>query len=81
MLGKGIEGMGNFGTLDSHVDCLNCVGCLTTMMAMSCLPEDHEAGRFHLLALGVYVQLDFMKILVFCSLKKHGGTPTIAPPG
>ena len=51
------------------------------MMAMSCLPEDHEAGRFHLLALGVYVQLDFMKILVFCSLKKHGGTPTIAPPG
>ena len=69
------------GTLDGHVDCLDCVGCLTTMMAMSRLPEGYEAGRFHLLALGVYARLDFMKILVFCGLNKHGGTPPIAPPG
>jgi len=73
--------MGNFGTLDGHVDCLDCVGCLTTMMAMSRLPEGYEAGRFHLLSLGVYTWLDFMKILVFCGLNKHGGTPPIAPPG
>ena len=73
--------MGNFGTLDGLVDCLDCVGCLTTMMAMSRLPEGYEAGRFHLLALGVYARLDFMKILVFCGLNKHGGTPPIAPPG
>lgn len=73
--------MGNFGTLDGHVDCLDCVGCLTTMMAMSRLPKGYEAGRFHLLSLGVYARLDFMKILVFCGLNKHGGTPPIAPPG
>jgi len=51
--------MGNFGTLDGHVDCLDCIGCLMTMMAMSRLPEGYEDGRFHLLALGVYVWLDF----------------------
>ena len=73
--------MGNFGTIDGHIDCLDCVGCLTTMMAMSRLPKGYEDGRFHLLALGIYVRLDFMKILVFCGLNKHGGTPPIAPSG
>jgi hypothetical protein len=51
------------------------------MMAMSRLPEGYEDGRFHLLALGIYVRLEYMKILVFCGLNKHGGTPPIAPPG
>ena len=54
---------------------------VTTMMAMSCLPEGYEDGRFHLLALGIYVRLEYMKILVFCGLNKHGGTPPIAPSG
>ena len=73
--------MGNFGMIDGHIDCLDCVGCLTTMMAMSRLPKGYEDGRFHLLALGIYVRLDYMKIVAFCGLNKHGGTPPIAPAG
>ncbi|KIJ90487.1 hypothetical protein K443DRAFT_15192 [Laccaria amethystina LaAM-08-1] len=50
-------------------------------MAMSRLPKDYEDGRFHLLALGICVHLEYMRISVFCGLNKHGGTPPIAPSG
>ena len=69
--------MGSFGAIDGHIACLNCVVCLTTMMAMSCLPKGYEDERFHLLALSIYVYLDYIKILAFCGLNKHGGTPPI----
>ena len=73
--------MGNFGTTDGHIDCLDCVGCLTIMMAMSHLPKGYEDGRFHLLALSIYICLDYMKIVGFCGLNMHGGAPPIAPAG
>ena len=79
--GKGLEGMENFGTIDGHIDCLDCLGCIKTMMAISRLLKGYEDGRCHLLALGIYVCLDLMKIFVFCHLNKHGGTLPTAPSG
>jgi hypothetical protein len=81
VLEVGLKGMGDFGTTEGHIDRLDSIGALTTMISNSRVPNDYEAGRFHLLWLGCYIVLTPFKIVSFCGLNRHGGTPPIAPPG
>jgi hypothetical protein len=76
---KGLEGMGSFGI--GHTDNLDSGGSLTCMVANSRLPEGYEHGRFHLLGLGCYFVLESLFVMSFSGLRKHGGTPPIAPLG
>lgn len=72
--------MGFFGSAEGHIDSLDSSGSLTTMVVASRLPDTYEGGRIHLLALGVYVKLNYLNAVAFSGLNKHGGTPPIAPP-
>lgn len=40
-----------------------------------------EGGRFHLVELGLYAELDGLKSITFTGLRLHGGTPPLAPAG
>lgn len=73
--------MGEFGT--SHIDKLDDAGGLTAMISNSTHPQGqgYENGRFHLLALGFWVDLRPLHIVNFSGLRQHGGTPPLAPPG
>jgi hypothetical protein len=72
--------MADFGVVSGHCDLHDSEGSLTSMISGSRLPSDYEAGRFHLLALGVYVKLEFSMVTHFCGLNLHGGrTLPIAP--
>jgi hypothetical protein len=73
--------MGDFGAVSGHRDLHDSEGSLTSMISGSRLPLGYEAGRFHLLGLGVYVKLEFSMVTHFCGLNLHGGTPPIAPKG
>ncbi|EPS96132.1 hypothetical protein FOMPIDRAFT_1053588 [Fomitopsis schrenkii] len=42
---------------------------------------DLAAGRFHLLSLGVYVDLANIHVVFFSGRLRHSGTPPLAPPG
>ena len=76
----GLQGIGNFGAVSGHHDLHDSEGSLTSMISGSRLPSDYEAGRFHLLALGLYVKLEFSMVTHFCGLNLHGGrTLPIAP--
>ncbi|TFK59530.1 hypothetical protein BDN72DRAFT_780589, partial [Pluteus cervinus] len=78
---QGLTGMGFFGSPDGHRDTHDSPGGMTVMVCNSDIPEDYECGRFHLLALGVYIKLRPGTVTGFCGLNKHGGTPPIAPVG
>lgn len=71
--------MGTFG--NPHRDDQDDAGSNTAMVVNSRLPSDYEVGRFHLLAMGLYFQLDYLSVPIFCGLAMHVGTPPIAPPG
>ena len=71
--------MANLGSIEGHEDVHDSVGTLTSMIANSRLPSGYEAGRFHLLWLGCYLKSTEFKIVSFCGLYRHGGTPPIAP--
>lgn len=73
--------MGAFGQVEGHRDELDSAGSFTCMISNSRLPPDYEHGRFHLLALGLYVKLKPSMVSNFCGLNKHGGSPPIAPKG
>lgn len=73
--------MGEFGSVEGHLDCGDSAGALTAMVASSRLPPLYEAGRFHLLGLGVYIKLNLTTVTCFCGLNRHGGSPPIAPKG
>lgn len=45
------------------------------------VPPGYDAGRFHLLAAGVYIRLEMVKKVYFTGQLPHGGTPPLAPPG
>ncbi|KAF8889172.1 hypothetical protein CPB84DRAFT_1684001 [Gymnopilus junonius] len=78
---KGLQDMGEFGSLKGHHDKKDSEGGLTMIIANSRLPPRYEHGRFHLLHLGIYVRLQNTMIASFCGLNLHGGTPPIALPG
>ena len=65
----------------NHTDEMDLAAGLSAMIIGSNLPETYEAGRFHLLSLGLYVDLGNIHV-VFCSGRLcHSGTPPLAPPG
>jgi hypothetical protein len=53
------------------------------MISNTHIPEEegYEWGRFHLLALGVYIVLRRFRVMNFSGLRRHGGTPPLSPPG
>lgn len=51
------------------------------MLSWGDLPEDYQGGRFHILELGVYIELDGLMVITFSGLRRHGGTPPMAPNG
>ncbi|TFK58184.1 hypothetical protein BDN72DRAFT_782410, partial [Pluteus cervinus] len=74
--GVGLRGMGSFG--EGHRDTHDSAGGLTTMISNSRLPSTYEAGRFHLLGLGVFFLLTCLTVMTFCGLFRHGGSPPIS---
>ncbi|TFK62993.1 hypothetical protein BDN72DRAFT_719713, partial [Pluteus cervinus] len=74
--GVGLQGMGSFGA--GHRDTHDSAGGLTTMISNSRLPSTYEAGRFHLLGLGVFFILTCLTVMTFCGLFRHGGSPPIS---
>ena len=70
--------MGFFG--GDHTDEMDLAAGLSAMVVGSHLPEDYEAGRFHLLSLGVYVDLGKIHVVYFSGRLRHSGTPPLAPP-
>jgi len=73
--------MGDFGKIAGHTDDFDTAGSFTCMVANSWLPKEYENGRFHLLGLGCYFVLESLIVMCFSGLRKHGGTPPIAPRG
>ena len=75
--------MGEFGQKNGHTDKKDDAGGQSLMLSLTSLPknEGYEYGRFHLLAFGVYIVLDPLKLMGFSGLRKHGGTPPLSPPG
>lgn len=78
---RGLQGMGDFGTVEGHRDMLDSAGGLTCMISNSRLPENYESGRFHLLGLGLFIRLHPTMIINFCGLNRHGGSPPISSEG
>ncbi|TFK61813.1 hypothetical protein BDN72DRAFT_733089, partial [Pluteus cervinus] len=74
--GVGLRGMGSFG--EGHRDAHDSAGGLTTMISNSRLPSTYEAGRFHLLGLGIFFMLVCLTVITFCGLFRHGGSPPIS---
>jgi len=81
-LEKGLEAaMGFFGTTRGHTDDGNDKAGLTCMISNSRLPDDYEAGHFHIFGTGMYVLVNPKTASIFSGLGKHGGMPPIAPDG
>ena len=51
------------------------------MLPCSDLPKGYEPGRFHLLPLGIFVELIGMPAFIFTGRIYHGGTAPLAPDG
>lgn len=61
---------------------------LSNMTVLSDIPDSahsselyYEPGRFHLIGLGVYMQLVSLRSIYFPGRLRHGGTAPLAPPG
>jgi hypothetical protein len=80
-IAHGLPGMGHFG--ESHRDKKDDLGGLSCMISNTHIPEEegYEWGRLHLLAFGVYIVLQQFRVMNFSSLRRHGGTPPLSPPG
>ncbi|KIY61680.1 hypothetical protein CYLTODRAFT_447602 [Cylindrobasidium torrendii FP15055 ss-10] len=63
-----------------HKDGGDALSAMSTMISNNDLPPGYEGGRFHLVELGVYVELEGCIIVGFSGLRWHGGTPPLAPP-
>ncbi|KAF7797785.1 hypothetical protein EIP86_008987 [Pleurotus ostreatoroseus] len=66
-----------------HCDFKDCAASLSSMTVTSKLPDGPgwQGGRFHLLALGIYVRLVRWRVVFFSGRLRHGGTSPLAPPG
>ena len=52
---------------------------LSGMVPCSDLPPGYEAGRFHLLSVGIFCVLDKVSVVYFTGRLRHGGTKEIVP--
>ncbi|KAL0070376.1 hypothetical protein AAF712_002567 [Marasmius tenuissimus] len=66
---------------DPHKDEQDASGALSGVCSIPDVPEGYEAGRFHLLEDGVFIELDGVKFANFSGLGHHAGTPPRAPSG
>jgi len=79
---KGLEAlMGFFGLTAGHTDDGDDEASLTCMISNSCIPDDYEAGRFHIFGLRMYVIMKPKTAVFFSGLRKHSRTPLITPAG
>ncbi|KAJ3937632.1 MAG: hypothetical protein NXY57DRAFT_1034349 [Lentinula lateritia] len=76
-----IKALAFFG--GKHFDKHDSPGGWTTMFSYPDMPIGNgwEGGRFHLVELGLYAELDGLKSITFTGLRLHGGTPPLAPAG
>ena len=72
--------MGEFRSDTRYYDRNDHPGGLTTMISNFHLPLVYQPGRFHLFSFGLFVKLNRLRAITFSGLRKHGGTPPIAPP-
>jgi hypothetical protein len=73
--------MGFFGLTAGHTDDGDDEAGLTCMISNSRIPDDYEAGRFHIFGSGMYTNVKPKSVSMFSGLGRHGGTPPIAPYG
>ena len=78
-VGEGLNEQGFFG--GEHVDQGDLACGLSGMVPCSDLPPGYEAGRFHLLSVGIFCVLDKVSVVYFTGRLRHGGTPPLAPSG
>ncbi|KAL0577859.1 hypothetical protein V5O48_004131 [Marasmius crinis-equi] len=64
-----------------HRDKKDSVKAKSVLISIPNVPRDYEAGRFHLLEDGIYIELDDFQVMCFSGLQYHGGTPPRAPKG
>ncbi|KAI0039942.1 hypothetical protein FA95DRAFT_1612179 [Auriscalpium vulgare] len=65
--------LGVFGA--AHRDQHDDPAGLSCMISLSDLPNGYHSGLFHLLEIGVFVDLSDLKLMYFNGLRRHGGTP------
>lgn len=72
--------MGEFGK--AHTDDNNSASSYSGMIVLSDLPvkDGWEPGRFHILALGVYVTFTPFLLIYFPGCLHHGGMALVQPP-
>ena len=62
-----------------HADGSDLAALLSCIVGLSDLPLEYEQGRFHILALGVYIYLGEIDVVYFTGHLRHGGTPPLTP--
>lgn len=76
---QSLRQLGTFGVPCGHFDCNDCIAAFTNMITNSRLPDGWKTGFFHLIALGVYFELDDHVGCNFQGVWKHGGTGPFPP--
>lgn len=69
---------------EAHFDAGDSEGRLSCMIGCPDVPESYEPGRFHPIETPFYIPLlngSDPTISLFSGLRRHGGTPPLAPPG
>ncbi|KAK7677631.1 hypothetical protein QCA50_019442 [Cerrena zonata] len=74
---NGLEEQGHFG--GKHRDRGDSICGFSGMVSISDIPDGFDAGRFHLLSLGLYFVLDQVDVIYFTGQLVHAGTPPLAP--
>ena len=71
----------NSNMMSGHTDDGDDKAGLTYMISNSRLPDDYEPGCFYIFAIRMYIIVKPKTACIFSGLRKHGGTPPIAPDG
>lgn len=69
---------------EAHCDANDSEGRLSCMIGCPDIPKNYSAGRLHLLETPFYIPLlngDLPTVALFSGLRRHAGTPPLAPPG
>jgi len=81
LVARGLSALGFFGQTRGHRDLLDHLAGLTGTYQDGNIPDTYECGRFHFLLFGFYGRTTSLNVMMFSGLRKHGGTPPLAPEG
>ncbi|KAJ7053680.1 hypothetical protein C8F01DRAFT_1260311 [Mycena amicta] len=71
--------LGFFGS--AHEDKNDSAGHMTHMLCYSDIPNNYKPGVFYIHGAGVHVVTSELTSIIFSGLRRHGGTPPLAPTG